>query len=307
MRIMFMGTPEIAVSCFEALTKKHEVCCVVTKTDKPKGRGKAIAFSAVKEKALQKGIDIIQPTTLKDGRFIEVLEKYKPDVIVVVAFGLILPKYVLDYPRFGCINLHVSLLPKYRGAAPIQWCIARGEKVGGITTMLMDEGLDTGDILLKSEVLITPEMTAGELHDIYCERGADLLLETLDRLEKGTITPEKQDDSAHTYAPMLTNDNTRINWSDTAENIINLVRGMNPYPTAHTVLSGKKLKVYHCHKAEYNGNAKAGTVVSADGALIVACGDGAVSIDELALEGKKRMRTADFLRGYKVGDGTVLG
>jgi len=302
---MFMGTPQIAAECLEVLQKKHEVCCVVTKVDKPKGRSGALAFSDVKEKALLDGIDILQPPTLKDGFFLSELEKYKPEVIIVVAYGLILPKYVLDFPKYGCINLHASLLPKYRGAAPIQWCIANSEKVGGVTAMLMDEGLDTGDILMKTEVDITPEMTGGQLHDIYCEIGGQLLLDTLDALKRGEISPQKQDDSQHTYAPMLTNENTKINWSDNSQRIVDLVRAMNPYPTAHTTLCGKKLKVYACHSDNSKSGA-VGTVLSTDKGITVACEGGAVVITELQLEGKKRMSAEDFLRGFKLECGAVL-
>lgn len=301
-----MGTPEIAACCLEALAQRHEVCCAVTRTDKPKGRGGKIAFSQVKQKAAELGIDIVQPSGLKDGGFIDVLEKYKPDVIAVVAFGMILPDYILNYPKFGCINVHASLLPKYRGAAPIQWCIANGERAGGITTMLMDEGLDTGDILLSSEVEITPEMTAGELHDIYCRIGGALLIETLDGLEKGTITRCAQDNTLYTYAPMLTNENTKIDWNGTACGIVNLVRAMNPIPVAHTTLNGKKLKVFRCHTDD-TLSGKAGSVVSTSNGLTVGCADGSVVITELQLEGKKRMTAEDFLRGYKVEIGTVLG
>ena len=245
-----MGTPEIATNCLNALFEKHEVCCVVTKEDKPKGRSGELCCSAVKEAAVCRNIEVIQPKTLKDGRFLKVLEKYRPDVIVVVAFGLILPKYVLEFPRYGCVNLHASLLPKYRGAAPIQWCIAKGEKVSGVTTMLMDEGVDTGDILLKTEIEIPPDMTGGQLHDEFCQIGAALLLKTLDRLEKGEISPIKQDDSCGCYAPMLTKENTRIDWGKTAGEIINLIRAMNPYPGAHTSIHGKRLKVFSAEYAD---------------------------------------------------------
>lgn len=305
MRVMFMGTPDIAVGCLDALAKAHNVCCVVTKEDKPKGRGGKIAFSKVKERALELGIDVIQPKTLKDGKFIEVLEKYQPDVIVVVAYGLILPKYVLDFPKYGCVNVHTSLLPKYRGAAPIQWCIIKGEKVSGITTMLMDEGVDTGDILLCEKVQISEDMTAGELHDIYCKIGSNLLLKTLDGLEKGTIVPKKQDDGQCCYAPMLDNENTKINWNMSAKDIINLVRGLNPFPTAYTFLDGKKLKVYRCKAG--GGTGSPGEVICSKDKLVVGCADGSVEITELQLEGKCKMPAADFLRGYKIEKGTVLG
>jgi methionyl-tRNA formyltransferase len=305
MKVLFMGTPEIAVSCFNALFEKHEVCCVVTKEDKPKGRGGALCCSAVKERALECNVEIVQPKTLKDGKFLSVLEKHKPDVIVVVAFGLILPKYVLDFPKYGCINLHASLLPKYRGPAPVQWCIASGEKVGGITTMLMDEGVDTGDILLTASVEIAPCMTGGMLYDEYCRLGSKLLLETLDALENGKLVPKKQDDSICSYAPMLTKENTRINWDDTPEKIVNLVRALNPYPCAHTTVHGKKLKIFTCY-AENIQNGEGGSVLSTEEGLTVSCNGGAVTITELQLEGKKRMSAQDFLRGYKMKRGDKL-
>ena len=300
MKIMFMGTPEIAVCCMDALAGSHSIVCAVTRADKPKGRGKAVSSSEVKQRALELGIDVVQPTTLKDGKFYEILEEYTPDVIVVVAYGLILPKYVLNYPKYGCINLHASLLPKYRGAAPIQWCLVNGETVGGVTTMQMDEGLDTGDILLRAEVDITPKMTGGELHDIYCEVGAQLLLDTLYAMERGEITPQKQQGES-SYASMLTNDNTRIDWNKTAKEICDISRAMDPYPAAHTMLNGKKLKVFDCSPAtdiKTNG-AAAASIIPDKARLLFVCGDGIVEVGELQLEGKKRMRTSDFLRGYR--------
>ncbi|MCK9477884.1 MAG: methionyl-tRNA formyltransferase [Firmicutes bacterium] len=306
MKVMFMGTPQIATNCLSVLFEKHDVCCVVTKEDKPKGRGGVICCSAVKETAQRRRCaEIVQPKTLKDGKFLSVLQKHNPDVIVVVAYGLILPKYVLEYPKYGCINLHASLLPKYRGAAPIQWCIVKGEKVGGVTTMLMDEGLDTGDILLQAEVDIPPDMTGGQLHDEYCRVGSALILETLEKLEKGEITPKKQNDSDHTYAPMLNYENTKIDWSKSAADIVNLVRALNPYPCAHTTLGGKKLKVFECKAANAEKGVK-GEVLSAEGGLTVSCGDGAVVITELQLEGKKRMDAQAFLRGFKAEKGEQL-
>lgn len=305
MKVMFMGTPDIAVGCLDALAKVHDVCCVVTKPDKPRGRGGKVSFSQVKERSLELGIDVIQPKTLKDGSFMAVLEKYQPEVIVVVAYGLILPKYVLDFPKYGCINVHTSLLPKYRGAAPIQWCIINGEKESGITTMLMDEGLDTGDILLCERVNLCEEITAGELHDKYCEIGSDLLLRTLEGLKKGAIIPQKQNDREYTYAPMFDNENTKIDWNMSAKDIVNLVRGLNPFPTAHTSIHGKKLKVYKCKVSCCKGNP--GEVICSKDKFIVGCGDCSVEIVELQLEGKRKMCAGDFLRGYQIEKGTVLG
>lgn len=284
LNVMFMGTPEIAVGCLEAMHKNYNVCCVVTQPDKPSGRGKKMNMPDVKKKALEFNLPILQPTSLRHGELEEALKEYKPDVIVVIAYGQILPQYVLDFPKMGCINVHASLLPKYRGAAPIQHCIIDGEKISGITTMLMDKGLDTGDILLKREVEITPEMTGGELHDLYCEIAPDLLTETLEKFDE--ITPEKQDDEKSTYAERFTNENTRINWDDTPENIINFVRGLNPYPVAHTTMGGKKLKVY---AVTDDKNAKGIKV-------------GPLTITELQAEGKKRMKAADFMLGNEIGN-----
>ena len=305
MKIMFMGTPDIAVCCLKSLIEKHNVVCVVTQTDKPKGRGQKIAFPPVKELALELSIDVYQPQTLKDGAFLEVLEMYKPDVIVVVAYGKILPKYVIDYPKYGCINVHASLLPKYRGAAPIQWVIVNGERISGITTMQMDVGLDTGDMLLKGEVEITDTMTAGELHDKFCEISPKVLLDTLKSLENGEITPQKQDDSLSNYASLLTKESCKINWNDTPQNIINLIRGMNPFPTAHTRYKDKSLKIYNAKIT--TGNGKNGEIIGVDNGLTVACNGGAINITELQLEGKKRMQAIDFLRGHSLEIGTILG
>jgi len=302
---MFMGTPDIAVSCLKSLIETHEIVCVVTQTDKPKGRGHKMAFPPVKELALELNIDVFQPKTLKDGAFLEVLEKYNPDIIVVVAYGKILPKYVIDYPKYGCINVHASLLPKYRGAAPIQWVIVNGEKVSGVTTMQMDVGLDTGDMLLVGEVKITDTMTAGELHDKFCEISPKVLLDTLYGLEKGEITPQKQDDSLSCYASLLTKDSCRINFSDTSQNIINLNRGMNPFPTAHTRYKDKSLKIYNAQISA--GSGKNGEIIAIDNGLTVACNDGAITVTELQLEGKKRMQAIEFLRGHSLEIGTILG
>ena len=303
MKVMFMGTPDIAVPCLEMLDRHFDVCAVVTQTDKPKGRGHKMAFPPVKEKAIELGIDVYQPQTLKDGAFIEVLDKYEPDIIVVIAYGKILPKYVLEYPEYGCVNVHASLLPKYRGAAPIQWVIVNGEAKSGVTTMQMSEGLDTGDMLLKYEIEITPEMTGGELHDKMSEICPAILKETLENIDN--IKPEKQDDSQSCYAPLIDKETCRIDWNKTAKEIYNLVRGMNPFPSAYTNVNGKKLKVYKTEICDLKGNA--GEVISSNNELIVGCGDCSLSITELQLEGKKRMNTADFLRGYSIDKGTILG
>ncbi len=302
MRVMFMGTPDIAVPCLKALIEKHQVVCVVTQPDKPKNRGQKMSMSPVKEVALSHNIDVLQPTKFKDGAFLPELEKYNPEVIVVIAYGRILPKYILDYPKYKCINVHASLLPKYRGAAPIQWCIADGEKVTGVTTMLMNEGLDTGDMLLKEEIKITDTMTGGELHDKMAEICPEILLETLDKIED--IVPQKQDDSISCYASMIDKSMTVIDWSKSAQDIVNLVRGMNPFPAARTTADGKLLKIFVAEKYDKKGDA--GKVLDISDGLVVGCGDGSVKLTDLQPEGKRRMSAKDYLLGNKVKVGDML-
>lgn len=302
MKVMFMGTPDIAVPCLEALIEKHQVMCVVTQPDKPKNRGQKMAMSPVKELALTHGIDVLQPTKFKDEAFLPELERYNPDVIVVIAYGRILPKYVLEYPKHGCINVHASLLPKYRGAAPIQWCIVDGEKVTGITTMLMNEGLDTGDMLLKEEIAITDTMTGGELHDKMAQMCPAILLETLDKIEE--IVPEKQDDSLSCYASMIDKSMTVIDWTKNAQEIVNLVRGMNPLPSARTTADGKLLKVFVAEIGSAKGGC--GKVLDFTGGIVVGCGDGSVILTEVQPEGKRRMSAKDYLQGNKIKVGDLL-
>lgn len=303
MRIMFMGTPDIAVPCLEALIDKYDVVCVVTQPDKPKNRGHKMSMSPVKELALTHSIDVLQPITFKDSAFMPELEKYNPDVIVVIAYGRILPKYVLDYPKYKCINVHASLLPKYRGAAPIQWCIVNGEKITGITTMLMDAGLDTGDMLLKREIEITDTMTGGELHDKMALLCPDVLIETLENID--TIKPEKQDDSKSCYASMIDKKMTVIDWDKTPIEIVNLVRGMNPFPCARTMLDGRLLKIYTAEVCDMKG--KNGMILSLDNGIVVGCGGGSVRLTEVQPEGKRRMSASDFILGNKTNVGAVLG
>lgn len=302
MKVMFMGTPDIAVPCLEALIKHHEVVCVVTQPDKPKNRGHKLAMPPVKETALTHGIDVLQPLSFKDNAFLQELEKYNPDVIVVIAYGRILPKYVLDFPKYGCINVHASLLPKYRGAAPIQWCIVDGEKVTGITTMKMDVGLDTGDMLLKKEIEISDTMTGGELHDTMAQLCPDVLLETIEKID--TIVPEKQDDSQSCYASMIDKTMTVIDWNKTSAEIVNLIRGMNPFPAARTTADGRLLKIFTAEKCDMNG--EVGTVLSLDDGIVVGCKDSSVRITELQPEGKRKMNAKDFLMGNKIEIGEKL-
>lgn len=302
MKIMFMGTPDIAVPCLEALIENHDVVCVVTQPDKPKNRGQKMAMSPVKEVALTHGIDVLQPTKFKDKAFLPELEKYNPEVIVVIAYGRILPKYVLEYPKHKCINVHASLLPKYRGAAPIQWCIVGGEKVTGVTTMLMNEGLDTGDMLLKEEIIITDTMTGGELHDKMAKMCPAILLETLDKIE--AIVPEKQDDSLSCYASMIDKSMTVIDWNKSAQEIVNLVRGMNPFPAARTTADGKLLKVFVAEKCDKSGDS--GKVLDITDGIVVGCKDGSVKLTEVQPEGKRRMSAKDYLLGNKIKVGDLL-
>lgn len=297
-----MGTPDIAVPFLTEVNKLHNVCAVVTQPDKPKGRGHKLARCPVAEMADELGIDVIQPLTFKDNAFLPILEKYKPDLIAVVAYGRILPKYVLDYPKFGCINVHASLLPKHRGACPINKAVMDGDTVSGVTTMLMGEGLDTGDMLLKREIEILPTMTAGDLHDTICKTCPSILTETIDQID--TIVPVKQDDNLATYTGMLTKENTAIDFSKSPKEIVDFIRGLNPFPTAHTSLGGKGIKVFEARVCD--GKGKIGEIIDTDKKLVVACNGGAIEITQLQLESKKRMSAEELLRGYKITVGEVL-
>ncbi len=307
MRILFMGTPEFATVSLKALVEdSRDVVCVITQPDKPKGRGYEVAMPDVKVYALEKNIPVYQPDTLKDEAILPLLEEYQPDVIIVVAYGKILPEYVLNFPRYGCINIHGSLLPKYRGAAPIQRAVIDGEKVSGVTSMYMEKGLDTGDMLIKRELPIGRETTAGEYHDALALLGGEVLLETLDALSEGKLSPQKQDDSLSTYASQLSKAEGEINWNNTSVEIYNKVRGLNPWPKAFSFIEGKRFVVDFVYKSEQSG--KAGEVLSADkDGILVACGEGSVLIKEIKVEGKKKMSVEDFLRGHKIEKGTLLG
>lgn len=304
MRLLFMGTPEFAVPCLQSLLDAgHEVCGVFTQPDKPKGRGYAMTPPPVKELAVQHGIPVFQPKTLRDGAAAEEIRALSPEVIVVVAYGKILPKEVLDIPPYGCVNVHASLLPKYRGAAPIQWSILRGEKTTGVTTMYMAEGLDTGDMLMKAETEIGPDETAGELHDRLSQLGADLIVRTLDAMKAGTLTRTPQDDALSCYAPILTRDLSKIDWTKTAQEIHNQVRGLSPWPSASTVWGGKTLKI---HKTKLlSGVSGDPGEVKPGKSLVVCCGEDAVELLTVQYEGGKRMSGADFLLGHPAPDGTL--
>ena len=311
MRVVFMGTPDFAVGTLKALLQsRHQVVAVVTQPDKPKGRGKAMQFTAVKEVAVRAEIPVLQPKKVRKPEVVEEIRQFHPDVIVVVAFGQLIPKAILDMPQYGCVNVHASLLPKYRGAAPIQWAVIDGEEKSGVTTMQMDEGLDTGDMLLTEEVVLDPQETGGSLFDKLSEVGAGLLLKTLDELEAGNVHPQKQpSESTTAYAAMLTKKMGEIDWTQSAVQIERLVRGLNPWPSAYTHLGQKTLKIWRAavHPSMVQTK-EPGTVILMDKKHFgVQTGDGMLEILELQLEGKKRMDADAFLRGYQVEDGIKLG
>lgn len=308
MKILFMGTPDIAVPTLKALIQsKHNVVGVVTQPDKPKGRGKAIGCSPVKETALQYDLPIYQPVKVREESFVETIKEIAPDVIIVIAFGQIIPKSILDLPKYGCINIHASLLPKYRGAAPIQWAIIEGETKTGLTTMCMEEGLDTGDMLLKEEVDIAGDETGGSLHDKLAQLGGSLILKTLDAVENGTMVRIKQDDSQSTYVSMLDKKMGYIDFSKSAEEIERLIRGLNPWPSAYTCLDGKTLKIWKADVLKEERAGETGEIVEVrKDAVLIKTGMGTLALKEVQLEGKKRMETEAFLRGYDIHVGTIL-
>lgn len=306
MRILFMGTPDFAVPCLEKLIKDgHNIVGVLTQPDKPQGRKMKLTPPPVKELALQNNLEVYQPESLKNDAIKQLLEDKQPELIVVVAYGKILPKYVLDFPKYGCINVHGSLLPRWRGAAPIQWSIIAGDKTAGVTTMKMAEGLDTGDMLLKYETEIAQTETAGELFDRLALNGAELLHDTIEQID--SIVPEVQDESKANYAHMLDKQMAQIDWSKSNKEIDCLIRGLNPWPIALTTLNGERLKVYSA--SLQNASGKAGEVLKADSknGLLVACGEGAMLLNEIQAVGGKRMNAKDYLRGHKIEVGSILG
>lgn len=307
MKIIFMGTPDFAAASLEALiASKHEIMAVVTQPDKPKGRKGELTPSPVKAIAVEKGIKVYQPVRVREQEFVEILRGYNPDVIIVVAFGQIIPESILEIPKYGCVNIHGSLLPKYRGAAPIQWAVLDGEKETGVTTMLMDKGIDTGDILLKRVINLAEDETAGSLFDKLMVLGAETILETLEGLENGSITPEKQGESPTDYAKMLTKAMGLIDFTRTAAELDCFIRGMNPWPSAYTVLDGKTLKIWKAKPVDGNGGAGSVLSVGKD-SFIACCGENALEILEVQLEGKKRMSAGDFLKGTHLEPGTEFG
>ena len=306
MRIVFMGTPDFAVPSLQALIDAgHDVCAVYTQPDKPQGRKQILTAPPVKTLALEHDIPVFQPNTLKNEDEQARLRELAPEVIIVVAYGKLLPKAVLDIPPHGCINVHGSLLPRWRGAAPIQWAVIAGDEKAGVTTMQMAEGLDTGEMLLTYETKVGEKETAGELFDRLAQSGAELLTQTLVKLDE--ITPRPQDDAQSCYAHMLDKQMAVIDWSKSAHEIDCLIRGLNPWPIALTTLSGERLKVFAAEKAA--GNGEPGTVLEADPkkGLTVACGEGALKLTEIQLVGGKRMKATDFLRGHVIEVGTKLG
>lgn len=308
MRVIFMGTPDFAVPSLEALLTKHEVVLVVTQPDKPKGRGKKMVPTPVKACALEHGIPVLQPEKVKEPEFVEQLRSYEPDLIAVTAFGQILSEPILEMPKYGCINVHGSLLPKYRGAAPMQWSIIDGEKVTGITTMYMAKGLDSGDMLLKAEVEITDEDTFATIHDKMAVTGANLLLDTLDQLEAGTLERIPQDHDAATYAPMITKETGHIDWSKNRKDIINLIRGLNPVPAAYTIYEEEVLKIFGAVISDVQADDAAnGEIVAVvKKGFVVKCGDGCLLITEVQARGGKRMVTDAYLRGHAMKEGILL-
>ena len=309
MKVVFMGTPDFAVPTLEKIIEAgHEVLAVVTQPDKAKGRGKKVIFSPVKEKAMEHNLPVYQPRRAREPEFIDQMRELNPDVMVVVAFGQILPKDILDIPKYGCVNVHASLLPKYRGAAPIQWAVINGEAVSGVTTMQMDVGLDTGDMLLKVEVPLADDETGGSLFDKLSTLGGELLIETLVKIEAGDIHPEKQDDSqAGEYARTLDKALGNVDFTKSAIVLERLIRGLNPWPSAYTFYNGKTMKLW---KAEVvpGGDMQPGQILSVDKqSFTVQTGEGALRILELQMEGKKRMDAGAFLRGCSVAVGEMLG
>lgn len=304
-----MGTPDFSVGALKALAENgYEIAGVVTQPDKPRGRGKASSMTPVKEAALELGLTVYQPSRVREQSFMDTVRALNPDVIVVSAFGQIIPKALLELPRYGCVNIHASLLPKYRGAAPIQWAVMDGEPVSGVTIMQMDEGLDTGDMLAKTEVPLEPDETGGSLFDKLSRAGAELLIRTLPALEQGTLTPEKQPlESPTAYARMIRKEDGRIDWNLEAEAIERRIRGLNPWPSAYTELTGKILKIWRAEVLPKESGQAPGTVTEAGkGGFFVQTGKGVLRLLEVQLEGKKRMDAQAFLRGFHAAPGMKL-
>lgn len=308
MKVIFMGTPDFAVGTLEAIVKAgHEVVLAVTQPDKPKGRGKSMQFPAVKEAALRLGIEVYQPKRVREPECIEYLRTFQSDIMIVAAFGQILPKELLDMPKYGCVNVHASLLPKYRGAAPIQWAVINGDRVSGVTTMRMDVGLDTGDMIDQVELELAADETGGSLFDRLSKEGSRLCVQTMKHIEEGTAVFTKQIEEDATCTTMIHKKFGKINWKLPAVALERLIRGLNPWPSAYTQLDGKTLKIWQAVVIDGGDASKAGCVVKAsEDEFWIQTGDGILSLREVQLEGKKRMAVADFLRGYKIPEGIYL-
>lgn len=308
MKIIFMGTPDFATSSLKALSEAgHEIQLVITQPDKPKGRGHKMAPPPVKECAIEYGYDVYQPESLKDDESYSYLKSFDADLFIVVAYGQILSERVLNLPKLGCVNVHASLLPKYRGAAPIQWSIINGEEVTGVTTMFMNKGLDTGDMILKREVVIEKTDTAETLHDKLAIVGAEVLLETVELFENGNVIREKQDDSLSCYAPMINKDIAKIDFSKSAAEIFNLVRGMNSYPYAITKYENKLMKIISCTVINEDYTGENGEILNVTSAgILVKCGKNAILISEIQMEGKKKMPVSEYIKGNSINIGTIL-
>ena len=300
-----MGTPDFAVPCLEKLIiNKYDVVGVFTQPDKKKGRGQKFSFTPVKNLALENNIPVFQPDSLKEAEVLELIKNLNPELIVVVAYGKILPKNILEIPKYGCINVHGSLLPKYRGAAPIQWAIINGEEKSGVTTMFMDEGMDTGDMLLKEEIKIEDEDTSESLYFKLSNLGSELLIKTLDKLQNGKLDPQKQNEKDATYSKMLTKDMGEIDWNKKATEIHNLVRGLFPWPVAKTKLNSKTLKIFKTKVLDEISGIP-GNVKSID-PFIVFCGENtALEILELQFDSRKRMKSSDFFRGFRINESDI--
>ena len=307
MKIVFMGTPDFSVPALEELAKVHQVAAVVTQQDRPKGRGHKMQYTPVKEKALELNIPVYQPEKVKNPEFVDILREINPDVIVVIAFGQILSKAILDLPKYGCINVHASLLPKYRGAAPIQWAVIDGEEETGVTTMYMAEGLDTGDVIDTAVIKLDEKETGGSLFDKLAIEGGKLIVETLSKLENGTATRTPQDDEKSSYAGKITKELGQIDFTKPAVTIERLIRGLNPWPIAYTTLDGKAMKVWDATVEEGNVTEQPGEIVEiAKHYIKVATGENYLKINEIQLAGKKRMPMDAFLNGYSIKE-NILG
>ena len=304
MKVLFMGTPDFSLECLKWLTEHTEVCGVVTQPDKPKGRGHKMMPPPVKEFATERNIPVFQPQTLKNEACYPQLQELNPDLIVVVAYGQILPSYILEYPKYGCINVHASLLPKWRGAAPLQWCVMAGDSVTGVTTMQMDEGLDTGDMLIKKEIPITSEDTGGSIHDKLSVLGALALAETVEQID--SLVPVPQDHSKFTYAPMITKETCKLDWTRTGRELCNQIRGLSPMPLSFFFYQGKTIKVGYATFGK--GSLQPGEIGEYDKqkGLPIGCSDGVLYLEQIKPEGKKMMSIHDFMRGNSFQTGELL-